>query len=64
MENTTDSKFIIRDNSRKSAVLAIISNNNTQRPILPFFSKVVLRHARRRLQSIGCSVFVSNIPRT
>lgn len=46
---------------RPVVILAIISNDNNERPQIPFFSKVALRYTRRRLETDGCKVYIKNI---
>lgn len=61
-EQTVNTKFMIDPNGdRPVVILAIISNDNNERPQIPFFSKVALRYTRRRLETDGCKVYIKNI---
>lgn len=62
-ELTTNENFLINNHSRPNVVIAIISKYNSDRPPIPFFSKVALRYARRRLETYGCQVSIKNIMR-
>lgn len=46
-----------------SVILAILSEHSEPRPPLPFFSKIVLRYAFRKLRTCGCKVYIKNIPK-
>ena len=54
-------RFCIAAGQRPNVVLAIISPYSAERPPIPFFSKIALRYARRRLQAYGCNVAIKNI---
>ena len=61
-ENTTNPDFLIDGNGdRPTIILAIISKDNSERPQIPFFSKVALRYTRRRLETDGCKLYIKNI---
>ena len=53
--------FIDPDQGKPVVIFAVISNHAGQRPEIPFFSKVALRYARRRLEMDGCQVYLKNI---
>lgn len=64
-EQTTNEEFLIDSSGdRPTIILAIISKNDGERPKLPFFSKVALRYARRRLETDGCKVYIKNIKKS
>lgn len=42
-------------------VFAIISNNSDERPRIPFFSKVSIKNAKRRLDLMGYNVSLKRI---
>lgn len=56
-------KFLIPVDCRPKVILAILSEFSEIRPKIPFFSKIALRYAVRRLQSYGCKVYIKNIPK-
>lgn len=61
-ERTTNPGFVINTTGdRPTIILAIISEDDDERPQIPFFSKVALRYTRRRLETDGCKVFIKNI---
>lgn len=61
-EQTTNPQFLIDEaTGRPTIILAIISKDDDPRPHIPFFSKVALRYARRRLETDGCKVQIKNI---
>lgn len=60
-EETNNSEFLIPNNCHPTVILAIISKFNEERPPIPFFSKIALRHATRRLRAFGCRVSIKNI---
>lgn len=61
-ERTTNPGFVIDNNGdRPTIILAIISDDEGERPQIPFFSKVALRYTRRRLETDGCKVYIKNI---
>lgn len=61
-ERTTNTEFLIAsDSGRPTVVLAIISDDDNDRPQIPFFSKVALRYTKRRLETDGCKVYIKNI---
>lgn len=61
-ERTTNPGFVIDTNGdRPTIILAIISEDDNERPQIPFFSKVALRYTRRRLETDGCKVYIKNI---
>lgn len=62
-EEGGDDRFFIAANHRPDVILAIISPHNDDRPPIPFFSKIALRYATRRLQAYGCNVAIKNIPK-
>ncbi len=65
MENTRNSDFLLNSSGeRPTVILAIISDDDGQRPQIPFFSKVALRYTRRRLETDGCKVYIKNIKRS
>lgn len=53
--------FNISDNK---IVYAIISNQEEEKPKLPFFSKITLKHYHYRLKNLGYKVTIRNIPRS
>lgn len=58
----TDKKeFLISDGQDLDVILAIISKDDVDRPNLPFFSKVALRHTKRRLKAYNCNLEIKNI---
>lgn len=56
-------KFLISQEQRPTIILGIITNQSNERPPIPFFSKIALRYATRRLQGYGCNVYIKNIQR-
>ena len=62
-ESTPNDAFLIEGQARPNVIIAIISKHNCDRPPIPFFSKVALRYARRRLETYGCQVSIKNIVR-
>lgn len=62
-ESTLNDAFLIEGQARPNVIIAIISKHNCDRPPIPFFSKVALRYARRRLETYGCQVSIKNIVR-
>lgn len=61
LEVTDKEEFLIRDEQHPDVILAIISKDDVDRPNIPFFSKVALRHTRRRLMAYNCSLEIKNI---
>lgn len=47
--------------SNYEIIFAIISNNDAERPHIPFFSKVSLKNAKRRLESLNYNVTLKRI---
>ena len=62
-EQTDIDDFLIQSGEKPTVILAIISKYNEDRPPIPFFSKIALRHTVRRLKGYGCSVYLKNIHR-
>ena len=60
-EVTDKESFLINDGQHPDVVLAIISKEDVDRPNIPFFSKVALRHTRRRLKAYNCNLEIKNI---
>lgn len=60
-EITDKEEFIIKDGQHPGVVLAIISDKDVDRPNIPFFSKVALRHTKRRLMAYNCKLEIKNI---
>lgn len=60
-KNTSNPAFAISRDDKMNIVFAIISKTETDRPPIPFFSKVALRYIKRRLEVFGCSVSIKNI---
>lgn len=60
-EVSGNDKFLISSEQQPTVILAIISKYNKDRPPIPFFSKIALRYAKRRLQAYGCNVSIKNI---
>ncbi len=58
-----NSNFLISANVHPTVILAIISKSNEERPPIPFFSKIALRYASRRLRAYGCKISIKNIHR-
>lgn len=55
--------YTLSRDSVKEVVFGIISNQDTQKPSLPFFSKITLEETRKRLSSMGISMSVRSIKR-
>lgn len=53
--------FNVSDNK---IVYAIISNQQQEKPKIPFFSKITLKHYHYQLKNFGYKVTIRNIPRT
>lgn len=53
-----DSNF---DTNKYNIVFAIIHSDNTQRPKIPFFSKVAFKYTKKRLTAFGYKVFIKTI---
>lgn len=60
-ELSSNEDFLINNDAKPNVVLAIISKSDSERPQIPFFSKIALRYAKRRLQTYGCNVSIKNI---
>lgn len=60
-ELTNNKSFEILEGVRPKVILAIISENDVERPQIPFFSKVALRYTKRRLETFGCELSIKNI---
>ena len=58
---TDRDEFLIKDGQRPNVILAIISEKNEDRPNIPFFSKVALRHTKRRLMAYNCNLELKTI---
>ena len=54
-------EFLIPADCHPNVILAIISEHSDSRPPIPFFSKIALRYAVRRLRTFGCKVYIKNI---
>lgn len=64
MKKTDDKSFKVANDCRPVVVLGIISKHDDPLPPIPFFSKVALRYTKRRLETLGCRVYVKNIKNT
>lgn len=62
-ELTSNDTFLINRHDRPNIIIAILSDHHGDRPPIPFFSKVALRYARRRLETYGCKLRIKNIVR-
>ncbi len=64
-EQSKKRQFQIKDSDTKdiTVILAILSDFEEDHPPIPFFSKIAIRYAQRRLQAFGCKVFIKNITR-
>jgi len=60
-ELTDMEEFLIKDGQHPDVILAIISDKDVDRPNIPFFSKVALRHTKRRLMAYNCNLQIKNI---
>ena len=60
-EVTSNEKFLVSDGQKPHVILAIISKHDAERPRIPFFSKVALRHTVRSLKAFGCDLEIKNI---
>lgn len=60
-ELTDNQEFAVIEGKRPDVILGIISEKDSERPQIPFFSKVALRYAKRRLESFGCKLSIKNI---
>lgn len=60
-EVTDSDEFLIKDGQHPDVILAIISEKDVDRPNIPFFSKVALRHTKRRLMAYNCNLAIKNI---
>lgn len=58
---TENSDFLLDEAKAPRVVFAIISNDSSDLPQIPFFSKMTLRYAVRRLKAFGCEVSIKNI---
>jgi len=58
---TSDDAFLVSTNPRPEIVLAIISDKKETRPNIPFFSKVTIKYAKQRLETLGCTMTIKNI---
>lgn len=56
-------EFLISSDCHPNVILAILSEHCEPRPPIPFFSKIALRYAVRRLRTYGCKVYIKNIPK-
>jgi len=62
IQEVTDKKdFLISDGDHPDVILAIISKDDVDRPNIPFFSKVALRHMKTRLKAYNCNLEIKNI---
>lgn len=62
-EVTNNKAFSVSDEKNPHVILAIISKMDVERPNIPFFSKVALRHTMRRLKAYNCNLEIKNIKR-
>ena len=60
-EVTDRDEFLIKDGQHPNVILAIISEKDVDRPNIPFFSKVALRHTKRRLMAYNCNLEIKTI---
>lgn len=60
-EITENTDFLLNEDNNPRVVFAIITNDNRDLPQIPFFSKMTLRYAVRRLKTFGCEVSIKNI---
>ena len=58
---TDNNAFLISSEERPQVILGIISKLDVERPKIPFFSKVAIRNAKRRLSGLNCSLEIKNI---
>ena len=56
-------EFWIPADCHPNVILAILSDHGEPRPLIPFFSKIALRYAVRRLRAFRCKVYIKNIPK-
>lgn len=64
-EQSKKRQFQIKDSDTKdiTVILAILSDFSEEHPPIPFFSKIAIRYAQRRLQAFGCKVYLKNVQR-
>jgi len=60
-ELSDSEEFLIKNGTRPTVILAIISKYDDERPPIPFFSKIALRYTVRRLRAYGCDIYLKNI---
>ena len=60
-ETTGNMDFLICEGDHPHVILGIISKYDAERPRIPFFSKVALRYAQRRLKGYNCELELKNI---
>ena len=58
---TDDESFLVTDECRPSVIFGIITKHDEPLPPIPFFSKVALRYIKKRLETLGCKVYIKNI---
>ena len=63
-ELSANEEFLINENIRPDVILGIISKVDSERPRIPFFSKVALKYAKQRLEMDGCKLSIKNIHKT
>lgn len=62
-DETVKKSIIDFDVSNNKIVYAIISNQKQEKPKIPFFSKITLKHYHYQLKNWGYKVTIRNIPR-
>ena len=62
-DETVKKSIIDFDASNNKIVYAIISNQKQEKPKIPFFSKITLKHYHYQLKNWGYKVTIRNIPR-
>ena len=62
-EETIKKSIVDFDTSNNKIVYAIISNQKQEKPKIPFFSKITLKHYHYQLKNWGYKVTIRNIPR-
>lgn len=60
-EVTSNEDFYISNTQKPHVILGIISKSDAEKPDIPFFSKVALRHTTRRLKAYDCKLEIKNI---
>ena len=60
-EETDNKDFLINNNDKPTVIMAIISQTDEERPRIPFFSKMALKHVYHRLKTSDCKVYIKNI---